>query len=79
MDERWLNAKEIAAYIGTSVGTVQVWCLTGDLPHVRLGGGRDIRTKASLLDEWMTKGEAHGRDGVQRLRKPRAVPKKRTM
>lgn len=81
--EAWITAKEIAAYLKVSVGTVQTWCLTGDLPHVRLGGGRDIRSRASLLDAWMAaqqqQGECNGRSRVQRLRKQRALPKKQSV
>ena len=51
-----LTQQEAAAYLGTTVGTLNVWRHFGKntIPFVRLG--RSIRYRKSDLDEWI---EAH--------------------
>lgn len=74
MEERWLNAKEIATHLGLTVNTVRLWCLTRGLPHVRVGTGHEIRSKATVIDAWLAEGSNnHGGKNFQRLSKQTAL------
>ena len=62
--ERWLSVEEIAAHLGVSKETIYRW-LEKDgnrqIPASRIG--RLWKFKASEVDEWIRRGEAHGEKG----------------
>jgi hypothetical protein len=77
--EPWVDTTTIAKHLGVLPKTIRDWCLKTDFPHVRLGKGREIRTKVSWVDEWLvTKDNPHDRTGIQRLRRQESL-RKRTL
>jgi excisionase family DNA binding protein len=67
MAERLESWKEIAAYLGREVRTVQRWALARSLPVHRLpGGGRRPRVFSlkSEIDAWMKAGAEPPREDV---------------
>jgi excisionase family DNA binding protein len=53
----YLTAAQAATRIGTGIEFIYDACAARGLKHIRLGGKRNIRIKASQLDEWMTQFE----------------------
>jgi excisionase family DNA binding protein len=47
-----LTAREVADRLDVSPGTVLRWIRRGDLPAIRLPGGR-LRIAENALDEWL--------------------------
>ncbi len=68
MDERLDSWKDIAAYLGRDVRTVQRWALTRSLPVHRLPGGARPRVFAvtSEIDTWLRDGQRAALPGAGR-------------
>jgi excisionase family DNA binding protein len=61
MEERWLSADEIAAYLGISKDTVYTWIANKGLPGHRIG--RFWKFKRPEIDDWVHRGKAaHAQD-----------------
>jgi excisionase family DNA binding protein len=62
-DDRWLSAKEAAAYIGISTRTLYGCCRSGGLRHARITQtpGGVMRFRRSWLDRWL-ESRAQGGD-----------------
>ena len=58
---QWLTAAQAAMRIGVSVEFIYDACAIKGLPHVRLGGGRNIRIRPEKLDQWMLHFEVENR------------------
>ena len=37
MEKRFIGAKELSAYLGSSINTVYAWVSMGKLPHLKFG------------------------------------------
>lgn len=55
----WLNAKEAAAYLGISLGTLRNWTSAKFVPFSKRGG--IVRYHQQRLDEWLTAKSCRGR------------------
>lgn len=49
---RLLNLSEVAALIGVAISTVQAWCRSGKLPHIRLSA-RLYKVRESDLEQFL--------------------------
>ncbi len=49
-NETFLNTKQIAVYLGESVGTIYHWVAQRKIPHYKRG--KELRFKLSEIKEW---------------------------
>jgi excisionase family DNA binding protein len=49
----WLNVADAAEHAGVCRDTIYTAVERGELRHVRIGGRRSIRVKATWVDEWL--------------------------
>ncbi len=63
MDDRWLSADEISAYLGVSKDTVYTWISTKDMPAHRLG--RLWKFRREEVDGWVISGGASDRQDFE--------------
>ena len=57
---------EAAAYLACTPGALRVRVARGQVPHIRVGGGRSIRFRQADLDRWLD-GDAVGVVGEEGL------------
>ena len=51
MEKRFMNAEELAAYIGVSQHTIYWWVATRKVPHSKLG--KLVRFDSVEIEEWL--------------------------
>lgn len=51
--EPWLTVADAAHHAGVSKDTIYTACERGELRHVRIGGRRAIRLRATWIDDWL--------------------------
>lgn len=54
--DRWVDIKEIASYLGFKEGTIRGWVKEGKIPCERIG--KEWRFKISIIDAWIESGES---------------------
>jgi excisionase family DNA binding protein len=69
--EPFIDSEQAAAYLSADIRFVREMCRTGSLPHIRIGGRGQIRTKASWLDRW---GAGEAVDVQAEMRNARPMP-----
>ena len=59
MEKRFLNAKEIAVYLGLAEPTIRSWIKFDKIPHSKLG--RAVRFDLQKIEEWLKEQECQHR------------------
>lgn len=54
--DKWVDVKEIAAYLGFKEGTIRGWVKEGKIPCERIS--KEWRFKISVIDEWIESGKS---------------------
>ncbi|MDP8212616.1 MAG: helix-turn-helix domain-containing protein [Candidatus Zapsychrus exili] len=56
VQQRFLSAKEVAVYLGLSIGAIRKWIRTGQIPFSRMNGS--IRFDVERINVWAQKNNA---------------------
>jgi len=59
MEKRFLNTKEVAAYLGMAESTIRAWIRVEKIPFSRLG--RSVRFDLKKINEWLKNKESVSR------------------
>lgn len=73
VDTPWMSYPQAASYLGIRVGTLRNWVSARYVPFARRR--RVVRFHKKQLDQWLRRGECHGRRTIADTRPAHVDPK----